>query len=107
VNYLRIIHRILAPGGVWINLGMVLTLSICVISAGFLNYSHHIPGPLLWHFEENATNDPSIELDLEEVKALAAQIGFEIKVCALCVPCYLARTGLTAIRTNAELIRPM
>lgn len=56
VNYLRIIHRILAPGGVWINLG-----------------------PLLWHFEENATSDPSIELDLEEVKALAAQIGFEIK----------------------------
>ncbi|KAI9438377.1 N2227-domain-containing protein [Lactarius indigo] len=56
VNYLRIIHRILVPGGVWINLG-----------------------PLLWHFEENATNDPSIELDLEEVKALAAQIGFEIK----------------------------
>ncbi|KAH9077810.1 N2227-domain-containing protein [Lactarius deliciosus] len=55
VNYLRIIHQILAPGGVWINLG-----------------------PLLWHFEENATNDPSIELDLEEVKALAAQIGFEI-----------------------------
>lgn len=56
VNYLRIIHRILAPGGVWINLG-----------------------PLLWHFEENATSDPSIELDLEEVKALAAQIGFDIE----------------------------
>ncbi|KAI0249309.1 N2227-domain-containing protein [Lactifluus subvellereus] len=56
VNYLRIIHRILAPGGVWINLG-----------------------PLLWHFEENTTSDPSVELDLEEVKALAAQIGFEIK----------------------------
>ena len=35
VNYLRIIHRILAPGGVWINLGMVLTLSICMISSGF------------------------------------------------------------------------
>jgi len=56
LNYLRIIHRILAPGGVWINLG-----------------------PLLWHFEENTTSDPSIELDLEEVKALAAHIGFEIK----------------------------
>ncbi|KAN0136924.1 N2227-like domain containing protein [Lactarius tabidus] len=56
VNYLRIIHRILAPGGVWINLG-----------------------PLLWHFEETATSDPSIELDLEEVKALAVQIGFDIK----------------------------
>ncbi|KAH0831322.1 hypothetical protein J3R83DRAFT_13970 [Lanmaoa asiatica] len=53
VNYLRVIHRILAPGGVWINLG-----------------------PLLWHFENNNTNDPSIELDLEEVKALALQYGF-------------------------------
>ncbi|KAI0649903.1 N2227-domain-containing protein [Trametes meyenii] len=55
VNYLRVIHRILAPGGVWINLG-----------------------PLLWHWENNATNDPSIELTLEEVKALARKIGFEI-----------------------------
>ncbi|KAG1896609.1 N2227-domain-containing protein [Suillus fuscotomentosus] len=55
VNYLRIIHRILAPGGVWINMG-----------------------PLLWHFENNATNDPSIELDLEEVKILARKIGFVI-----------------------------
>ncbi|GBE83482.1 Carnosine N-methyltransferase [Sparassis crispa] len=55
VNYLRIIHRILAPGGVWINLG-----------------------PLLWHFENNSTNDPSIELNIEEVKALARKIGFEI-----------------------------
>ncbi|EGO01334.1 hypothetical protein SERLA73DRAFT_179497 [Serpula lacrymans var. lacrymans S7.3] len=55
VNYLRIIHRILAPGGVWINMG-----------------------PLLWHFENNATNDPSVELDLEEVKTLARKIGFEL-----------------------------
>ncbi|CCM01993.1 uncharacterized protein FIBRA_04067 [Fibroporia radiculosa] len=55
VNYLRIIHRILAPGGVWINLG-----------------------PLLWHFENNSTNDPSIELNLEEIKTLARKIGFEI-----------------------------
>ncbi|THH19544.1 hypothetical protein EW146_g1640 [Bondarzewia mesenterica] len=56
VNYLRILHKILAPGGVWVNLG-----------------------PLLWHFENNTTNDPSIELDLEEVKQLAREIGFEIK----------------------------
>ncbi|KAF9462245.1 N2227-like protein [Collybia nuda] len=55
VNYLRIIHRILSPGGVWINLG-----------------------PLLWHFENNNTNDPSVELDLEEVKSLARSIGFEL-----------------------------
>ncbi|KAG2747326.1 N2227-domain-containing protein [Suillus brevipes Sb2] len=55
INYLRIIHRILAPGGVWINVG-----------------------PLLWHFENNTTNDPSIELDLEELKMLARKIGFVI-----------------------------
>ncbi|KIM53992.1 hypothetical protein SCLCIDRAFT_137704 [Scleroderma citrinum Foug A] len=55
VNYLRVLHRILAPGGVWINLG-----------------------PLLWHFENNENNYPSIELDLDEVKALARKIGFEL-----------------------------
>lgn len=55
VNYLRIIHRILAPGGVWVNLG-----------------------PLLWHWENNNTNDPSVELDLEEVKSLASTIGFKL-----------------------------
>ncbi|CAK5271691.1 unnamed protein product [Mycena citricolor] len=58
VNYLRIIHKILAPGGVWINLG-----------------------PLLWHWENNSTNDPSIELTLEEVKELARAIGFDISFC--------------------------
>jgi hypothetical protein len=51
-----------------------------MICAGFLSVSHRISGPLLWHFEETATSDPSIELDLEEVKALAVQIGFDIKV---------------------------
>ncbi|KAJ7190581.1 N2227-domain-containing protein [Mycena pura] len=56
VNYLRIIHRILAPGGVWINLG-----------------------PLLWHWENNNTHDPSVELSLEEVKALARAVGFRIE----------------------------
>ncbi|KAF7375361.1 Carnosine N-methyltransferase [Mycena sanguinolenta] len=55
VNYLRIIHNSLAPGGVWVNMG-----------------------PLLWHWENNTTNDPSIELSLEEVKALARTIGFHI-----------------------------
>ncbi|KAM6501500.1 N2227 domain containing protein [Amanita muscaria] len=55
INYLRIIHKILSPGGIWINLG-----------------------PLLWHWENNDTNDPSIELTLEEVKELALEIGFEL-----------------------------
>ncbi|KAJ7138571.1 N2227-like protein-domain-containing protein [Mycena filopes] len=54
-SYLRIIHSILAPGGVWVNMG-----------------------PLLWHWENNTTNDPSIELSLDEVKALARAIGFRI-----------------------------
>ncbi|KAF7309952.1 N2227 domain-containing protein [Mycena indigotica] len=56
VNYLRILHAILAPGGVWINLG-----------------------PLLWHWENNNTHDPSVELSLDEVKTLARQIGFVIE----------------------------
>jgi len=55
VNYLRILHRLLVPGGIWINLG-----------------------PLLWHFENNETNDPSVELDLAELKQLVREIGFEI-----------------------------
>ncbi|KAF8909806.1 N2227-like protein-domain-containing protein [Gymnopilus junonius] len=55
VNYLRILHRILAPGGIWINIG-----------------------PLLWHWENNNTNDLSVELDMEEVKTLAREVGFEI-----------------------------
>ncbi|KAJ7763152.1 N2227-domain-containing protein [Mycena maculata] len=55
VNYLRIIHKILAPGGVWVN-----------------------TGPLLWHWENNTTNDPSVELTLDEVKALARAVGFRI-----------------------------
>lgn len=37
-------------------------------------------GPLLWHWENNNTNDLSVELDMEEVKALAREVGFEISV---------------------------
>jgi carnosine N-methyltransferase len=74
INYLRIIHRILAPGGVWINVGQ---------GGRFGSFSFpadYISGPLLWHFENNTTNDPSIELDLEELKMLARKIGFVISV---------------------------
>ena len=42
-----------------------------------------VTGPLLWHWEGNTTNDPSVELTLDEVKALARKIGFEISVSAL------------------------
>ena len=73
VSYLRIIHRILAPGGVWINLGTPSLL-------GRGKISHFTLGPLLWHWENNTTNDPSVELDLEEVKNLARTVGFELSV---------------------------
>lgn len=34
----------------------------------------------MWHWENNTTNDPSIELDLEEVKALCKKLGFKLEV---------------------------
>lgn len=37
-------------------------------------------GPLLWHWENNTTNDPSVELDLEEVKELCKKLGFKLEV---------------------------
>lgn len=64
LSYLRTIHRILAPGGVWINLG-----------------------PLLWHFENNQTGDVSIELDLSEVKELCKTVGFDLSVSL--APCHV------------------
>jgi carnosine N-methyltransferase len=61
VRFLRIIYDLLEEDGVWINLG-----------------------PLLWHFENSPTKsakgEGSIELTLDEVKELAENIGFEIKV---------------------------
>ena len=40
----------------------------------------------MWHFENNTSNDPSVELDLEEVKELARKVGFDIKVgCDCCL----------------------
>ncbi|TXT03894.1 hypothetical protein VHUM_04317 [Vanrija humicola] len=73
LNYLKIIHTILADGGVWINLGG------CAAGARLT-----VPGPLLWHFENSPTPSAkgevgSIELSLDEVKELARMVGFEIK----------------------------
>ncbi|KAJ1963314.1 hypothetical protein IWQ62_003256 [Dispira parvispora] len=55
IEYLTIIHRLLKPNGVWINLG-----------------------PLLYHFEHMA-NEHSIELTLEEVIHVARKVGFRIE----------------------------
>ena len=102
VNYLRIIHRILAPGGVWINLGME---SVPGMSRALVD-SYSYAGPLLWHFEENTTNDPSIELDLEEVKTLAAHMGFEIKVSPSYPQLVSRDIAYAPHRMNARSIRP-
>ncbi|XAO22211.1 hypothetical protein I312_100978 [Cryptococcus bacillisporus CA1280] len=60
LNYLRIIHSLLADDGVWINVG-----------------------PLLWHFENSPTTsakgEGSVELSLDEVKELARRIGFDLR----------------------------
>lgn len=79
VNYLRIIHRILKPGGIWINLGELASLA--------LRSSSRHTGPLLWHFENNTTNDVSIELDVNEMKQLLDNIGFGITVSAASKSC--------------------
>lgn len=63
VNYLEVIHRILKPEGIWINLG-----------------------PLLWHWEYSQ-EDISIELSLDEVKTLIDKVGFEIGVTFLRLLC--------------------
>lgn len=51
VRYLEVIASVLKKGGLWINLG-----------------------PSLWHFEGTASG--SLELSLDEVKALAIRMGF-------------------------------
>ncbi|KAG0167589.1 hypothetical protein DFQ28_000839 [Apophysomyces sp. BC1034] len=55
LEYMDVIHKVLKPGGTWINIG-----------------------PLLYHFEDTP-GEPSIELSLEEVKRVARDIGFQFK----------------------------
>ncbi|CAG8602709.1 17165_t:CDS:10, partial [Dentiscutata erythropus] len=54
LEYIEIFHRILRPGGLWINLG-----------------------PLLYHYE-NSPDEMSIELSLEQVKAVVKDFGFQL-----------------------------
>ncbi|KAI7890269.1 N2227-like protein-domain-containing protein [Mucor mucedo] len=56
LEYIEVIHRTLVKGGTWINMG-----------------------PLLYHFEDNAGSEPSIELSLEQLKQTVSLMGFEIK----------------------------
>ena len=47
VNYLRIIHKILAPGGVWINLGEISTLLFfeCIVTV--MHHGNIVRSPLV------------------------------------------------------------
>ncbi|KAI8337102.1 N2227-like protein-domain-containing protein [Chlamydoabsidia padenii] len=56
IKYLEVIHGILKQGGTWINIG-----------------------PLLYHFEDTP-GESSVELSLDQIKRVAQDIGFEIKV---------------------------
>jgi len=67
LEYIKVIHSCLRPGGVWIN-----------------------GGPLLWHWQSNEPKsyqkshddkryDESVELSYEEVKGIAENYGFLIK----------------------------
>ena len=76
VNYLRVIHRILA----WVASGSISVCYVLLNSTTFRALERVLAGPLLWHFGNNDTNDPSIELDLEEVKVLVRQMGFWMSV---------------------------
>ncbi|KAJ3217454.1 Chromodomain-helicase-DNA-binding protein 1-like [Dinochytrium kinnereticum] len=53
IHYLEVISHALKPGGLWINMG-----------------------PLLYHFE-GMKSEISVDLNLEEVKAVAKKFGFE------------------------------
>ncbi|KAI8637200.1 N2227-like protein-domain-containing protein [Parasitella parasitica] len=56
LEYMEVIHKTLKQNGTWINIG-----------------------PLLYHFEDSSSGDASIELSLEQVKAVAKKTGFDIK----------------------------
>ncbi|BGO99784.1 hypothetical protein NBRC10513v2_004011 [Rhodotorula toruloides] len=86
VAYLETIHGLLKPGGLWINLG-----------------------PTLWHFEADRDSS-SLELPLEDVKALARKIGFElsdereVKTCYTTNPLSMLRHEYTAAFWTARKV---
>lgn len=57
VDYIEMIWRLLKPGGTWVNCG-----------------------PTLWHFENSSEGASSVELTLDDVKALARRVGFVVEV---------------------------
>lgn len=54
IEYIRLIHQILVPGGVWLNFG-----------------------PLTYHFEDS-TDQLSLELPFDEILQIVEKVGFKI-----------------------------
>lgn len=81
VEYLETIHGLLKPGGLWINCGELHCFPprVCFEAKCHLIRLSPATGPTLWHFE-NDRDASSLELPLEDVKAVARKIGFEISV---------------------------
>lgn len=95
IDYLNVIYQVLKEGGVWINLGPLLwqfVLPTFLSSALTSADGSFLPSR---SFENNSTKDPSIELSLDEVKTLCAEIGFVIKASSCyAVAFYLSLTCL-------------
>ncbi|TNY18323.1 N2227-domain-containing protein [Rhodotorula diobovata] len=89
VRYLEVLHSLLKPGGLWINCG-----------------------PTLWHFEGDK-DASSLELPLEDVKALARRIGFdisderEIETCYTTNPRSMLRHEYSAAFWTARKVDPV
>ena len=77
IEYMETIHHALKQHGTWINVGMFLGGSTMKKWATFNKIT--LLGPLLYHFEDSSSGEPSIELSLEQLKDVARKIGFEIK----------------------------
>mmetsp|Transcript_5693 Transcript_5693/g.20719 ORF Transcript_5693/g.20719 Transcript_5693/m.20719 type:complete len:193 (+) Transcript_5693:802-1380(+) len=77
VEYIEVIHHVLRPGGLWVNLG-----------------------PLLYHWADTAEDELSIELSLEDVLRAAEHVGFEVLQRKENVPCVYTANRASMLQTQ-------
>lgn len=75
VAYVETIHRLLKPGGLWVNVGTTNLL----VGNIFVHFDILNTGPLLYHWSE-MPGEISIELSWEELKQVILSFGFTIEV---------------------------
>jgi hypothetical protein len=101
VEYVRLIRRLLRPGGVWLNLGpwpcadgaggvcMFVCVPThtrtraCVSACGAMPLTRGDAGPLLYHYEE-MDGEPSLELSYAELRTVIVAEGFDLQVRKSC-----------------------